>query len=347
MGGTSSKKAAPGYSYAGLMFGQVFGARAYMKPLEYASPRPLKSLNGRTYVVTGGSSGIGLACVEFLYTQGALVHVLCRDEARGEAAAAKIKEQRDEAENQWHTGGEIVVHRVDCSRPAQLKAFSEEVFEGPNAACHGLVNNAGALTTRRTIVDGVESHVACHVIGLHALTKYLRPALTRASNEGLGCPPHVVNVASAGLYTAALDVEALRDGFEGLEKSDGSFDGALVYAVCKRAQLELTRHWAKALSESGIKVSCMHPGWVKTNGLDGLFELHPSYKSWVAGFRTPADGADTINWLLMSDDKVDTGRFWFDREEAKEHQFLAGTQSSESEQQALWQFVEGCVSGEA
>ena len=86
----------------------------------------------------------------------------------------------------------------------------------------------------------------------------------------------------------------------------------------------------------------MHPGWAQTNGLDGLFELHPSYKSWFSSFRSAADGADTINWLLTQHN-VESGKFWFDREVAREHQWLAGTHSLEGEQDALWEFAEAAT----
>ena len=83
----------------------------------------------------------------------------------------------------------------------------------------------------------------------------------------------------------------------------------------------------------------MHPGWVKTDGLDGLFELHPSYKSWYSSFREAPDGADTIVWLLTQPD-IQSGMFWFDREVASEHQWLAQTHSDELTKQALWDWVE-------
>ena len=233
---------APAYSISGLLFGQALGARSYTKALTF-EPLVSASLQGRQYVVTGGSSGIGRETVQFLYTHGATVHVLCRDEQRGQTTAADIRRLE---------GGCIRVHRVDCSRPAELQTFAQDIFEATGASCHGLVNNAGALLTRREIVDGLESHVGCHVIGLHALTKFLRPALERAVEKDDSKAVHVVNVASAGLYGVKLNIPALQDGFAGVAQPDGQYDGALVYAVCKRAQLELTQHWAQELASSGI-----------------------------------------------------------------------------------------------
>lgn len=330
MGSSSSK---PTYSWMGFFFGQAMGSSAYTRPLTFSPVR--LDLRGRQYVVTGGSSGIGRAAATALFMNGATVHILCRDISRGNQTISEIRQLVEGG--QVNSEGSLHAHCVDCGKVSELQDFSGKIFGG-EAKLDGLVNNAGALVTRRSLVDGLESHVACHVVGLHALTKFLRPALERASKE---CPNrvHVVNVASAGLYTAKFDLPAFENGFSEVEESDGSYDGALVYAVCKRAQLELTKLWAQELLESAVTVSCMHPGWAKTDGLGGLFELYPSYQSWYESFRSPEDGADTIVWLLTQEG-VASGQFWFDREIASEHQWLAGTSSTTEEQQALWQYCE-------
>jgi len=273
------------------------------------------------------------------------VHVLCRNDTRGKKAAEELTAAAAAKEEKAPSKqcGRIQVHKVDCGDPTQLRAFAEEHFIKQGLPCHGLVNNAGALLTERRVgANGLESHVACHVVGLHALTRYMRPALQLAAqqeDEVATTRVHVVNVASAGLYTARLNLEAIQEGFASMTQPDGTFDGALVYAVCKRAQLELTQRWAAELHDDGVSVSCMHPGWVQTDGLDGLFELHPSYREWYSSFREPQDGADTIVWLLAQKD-LETGKFWFDREIASEHQWLARTTTDEATKLALWEYAQ-------
>ena len=353
MGNSSS--ATPSYSWSGLLFGQAMGARAYTKSLNFD---PVATeLQGKSYVVTGGSSGIGKSVVESLYRRGAKVFVLCRNKDRGLQAAEELRTVHGDVAG----SGEIVVEKCDCGDPEQLRHFAEQ-FTRQKRPLHGLVNNAGALLTERRVneVNGLESHVACHVVGLHALTKYLRPALQLAAQNDLefddcadekkkeGAPypagVHVVNVASAGLYTAKLNLASLEEGFKSITNENNSFDGALVYAVCKRAQLELTHKWAEEMKEDNITVSCMHPGWVQTDGLDGLFELHPSYKSWYSNFREARDGADTIVWLLAQPrpqySTIQSGQFWFDREIAAEHQWFAQTCNTQDEADALWAYAE-------
>ena len=58
-----------------------------------------------------------------------------------------------------------------------------------------------------------------------------------------------------------------------------------------------------------------------------------------SSFREAKDGADTIVWLLAQKG-IETGRFWFDREVAAEHQWLAATHTDEATQQALWAYAQ-------
>eukprot|EP00747_Dinoflagellata_sp_TGD_P096056 gnl/TRDRNA2_/TRDRNA2_166714_c0_seq1.p1 gnl/TRDRNA2_/TRDRNA2_166714_c0~~gnl/TRDRNA2_/TRDRNA2_166714_c0_seq1.p1 ORF type:complete len:328 (-),score=59.19 gnl/TRDRNA2_/TRDRNA2_166714_c0_seq1:66-1049(-) len=311
----------PSYSIAGLIFGQLMCAKKYTRHLCFS---PVEAdLTGKTFVVTGGSSGIGLACVkELLRLHAKQVHFSCRDMTRGEAVAAELRSEAP-------AGSCVSAHKVDVGLVEEVQRFAEQL-EGP---IHGIVNNAGALINRRELnSDSIESHVAAHVIGLHATTRALLPKLAQEA--------YVVNVASAGLYGVRLDVTAIENGFKDVAKEDGSLDGALAYAVCKRAQLELTKKWASTLSPKQ-HVYSMHPGWCKTAGLDGLFEAHPAYKVGFDGWRSAAEGADTIVWLMAGQAPTNTeGSFFFDREQAKEHQWFAGTRSTPEDVNRLWSFCE-------
>ena len=90
-----------------------------------------------------------------------------------------------------------------------------------------LVLNAGALSHEYTVTsEGNEATLATQVISPFLLISALRPLLEAAA------PSRVVMVASGGMYTQPLDVDAL-------DPEPAAYDGTKTYARCKRAQVVL------------------------------------------------------------------------------------------------------------
>ena len=267
----------------------------------------LPRLDGRVVLVTGATSGIGLATAEALAELGASVHLTARDEQRGRRAA-----QRSGAEQSW---------LCDLSSLGSVRDFAGR-FAAEQPELHALVNNAGALLPeRRLSLDGNELALATNVLGPFLLTGLLVPEL-RA-----GAPSRIVNVSSGGMYTQHLRADDL-------QSEHGRYDGAAVYARHKRAQVVLTELWAERLAGTGITVHSMHPGWVDTPGLErSLPRFHRLTKP---ALRTPGQGADTIVWLAAAAEPgEDSGAFWHDRRERPKH-LLPRTRETEAERRRLW-----------
>src|SRR3954466_13852870 len=114
---------------------------------------------GRTVVVTGANSGIGLVAARELARAGARVILAVRDPARGRSAAASLP-------------GETEVRRLDLADLASVRAFAE-AWEGPLDV---LVDNAGvvAVPERRT-GDGFELQIGTNHLGHFALANLLLP----------------------------------------------------------------------------------------------------------------------------------------------------------------------------
>ena len=123
------------------------------------TPQDLPSQAGRTFVVTGANSGIGLAAARELARAGARVVLAVRDEQRGRTAAASIEGVTD-------------VRRLDLADLDSVRAFAE-AWEGNLDV---LVNNAGvmAVPERRT-ADGFEMQIGTNHLGHFALTNLLLP----------------------------------------------------------------------------------------------------------------------------------------------------------------------------
>ena len=147
--------------------------------------------------------------------------------------------------------------------------------------------------------EGNELTLATHVLSPFLLTRALRPLLEAAA------PSRVIVVASGGMYSEPLDVDAL-------DPEPAAYDGTKAYARCKRAQVVLAEEWTRHLLDTGITVNAMHPGWADTPGLRTAL---PGFSRVVGPLlRTPEEGADTIVWLAAAPDAADlSGLFFLDR----------------------------------
>jgi NAD(P)-dependent dehydrogenase (short-subunit alcohol dehydrogenase family) len=133
------------------------------------------------------------------------------------------------------------------------------------------------------------------------------------------------------MYTRRL---ALDDpGFAGRP-----YDGVVAYAETKRAQVVLAELWAERLAGTSVVVNAMHPGWADTPAVrSSLPRFHRVMRHVL---RTPAEGADTVVWLVASPrGREHTGRFFFDRKPRATH-LLPFTRESEAERRALWELCE-------
>ncbi len=258
---------------------------------------PPPRMDGRTALVTGATSGVGLATARGLARLGADVVLTGRGHERAEAAVAAVREAAP--------GASVSYLLADLGEFDQVRALALE-FLAVHDRLDVLVHNAGALTATRTVTgSGLELTVASQVAAPYLLTGLLLPAL-RA-----GSPSRVVQVSSGGMYTQRFDLDELEMGPDG-------YDGTVAYARAKRAQLVLLHEWVRRTEGSGVAFHAMHPGWADTPGVrDAL----PGFAR-VAGpvLRTPEQGADTVVWLAAAPDGVESnGGFWLDRRRRWEH----------------------------
>jgi retinol dehydrogenase 12 len=143
----------------------------------------VETMSGKSCLVTGATSGIGKETARPLAALGATVTIVARDQARGAAAAAEIRERVPRAQVENVT--------ADLSRPEQVRELAASVL-GRSARLDVLVNNAGVISPRRRLTaDGLEVTFATNHLGPFLLTGLLRDLLERSA------PARVVTVASA------------------------------------------------------------------------------------------------------------------------------------------------------
>lgn len=275
-------------------------------------------LAGRTVLVTGASSGLGLVAAEQFARCGATVVLLGRD-------TAKTTKVRDAIARR--TGNpSLSVVTADMGDLAAVRAAAAEIVERV-PRLDVLVHNAGALTAeRRESPQGIEQTVASQVVGPFLLTTLLLPLL-RAS-----APARVLTVASGGMYAAGLTVGELQMGDD--------YAGSEQYARAKRAQVTLNELWSQRVPASEVVFHAMHPGWADT---PGVRESLPTFRRIVGPLlRTPAQGADTVVWLGADDGEplASTGDFWLDRRRRSVHKLPTTRRTDTPQRRAeLWEWV--------
>ena len=242
-------------------------------------------LTGKRILLTGGTSGIGLAAARMAAAAGARVAITGRDAGRLQQAAVQIA-------SQGHAPVTVQADKADLDQVDAMFDRAVDALGGLDV----LVNNAGALDHHFIrSPQGFEQTYAVHVLAPFRLTAH---ALDVIDHRG-----SVITVSSGGMYTETLDPERL-------QMTPQEYDGVTAYARAKRAQVALTQAWAQRFPQ-GPTFAAMHPGWADTAGVRQSLATFRRMTRPI--LRTPEQGADTIVWLAGT--RVPSGRFWLDRRE--------------------------------
>jgi len=205
-------------------------------------------LTDRVAVVTGGSSGIGLATAAALGRAGCRLAVCARGRDRLEAAAQELA----------GGGSEVLAMPADVSDPDSVEAFAETVREEMGGA-DVLVNNAGIGRFDRIDEASLEDFDAVFGTNVRGLFLCTRAFLPEMLERGDGV---VVNVASlAGKNT---------------------FQGGAVYSGSKHAVLAMSKCMMLDLRPRGVRVLAICPGSVDTRFFDGQDRFEPDREKIVA-----------------------------------------------------------------
>jgi retinol dehydrogenase-12 len=198
---------------------------------------------GRTFLVTGGNTGIGRATATALARDGGRVYIACRSAAAGAAAVSAIQE----------TAGSQAVWLLplDLASLASVRDCAA-AYLATDEPLHVLVNNAGVGGQRGVTADGFELHFGVNHLGHFALTSLL---LDRLKASGPGA--RVVTVSSDAHYGAhGIDFDALR-------RSTRSFTGQREYAVSKLCNVLFTQELARRVTD--VSACALHPGVVASD----------------------------------------------------------------------------------
>jgi NAD(P)-dependent dehydrogenase (short-subunit alcohol dehydrogenase family) len=262
-------------------------------------------LSGRSAIVTGASSGIGVETARALASAAAAVTLAVRNTDAGERTATEIRDA---------TGNDSVhVRPLDLADPGSVAAFARSWTE----PLHVLVNNAGvmALPVRELTPDGWELQFATNHLGHFALALGLHEALAAAGNA------RIVSLSSRGHLRSPVV-------FEDINFSARPYDPWLAYGQSKTANVlfavAATSHWAA----DGITANAVHPGGIMETNLsrymdpEQLAQLRAAAASTGATtqtidgapirFKTIAQGAATSVLVATSPQLEGIGGHYFE-----------------------------------
>ena len=256
-------------------------------------------LRGKSAIVTGASSGIGVETARALASAGAAVTLAVRDTAAGERVAAEIREDTGNAA--------VTVGALELGDLGSVAAFARG-WDGP---LHILVNNAGVMAVQELTLSasGHEMQFATNHLGHFALTVGLHDALVAAGGA------RIVSVSSGGHLRSPVV-------FDDIDYAYRDYDPFGAYGQSKTANVlfavEATRRWATA----GIFANALMPGGIATP-LQRHLPSHyaddalAAFRAAGTDFKTVQQGAAT-SVLLAASPLLDGigGRYFEDCNEA-------------------------------
>ena len=238
-----------------------------------------KVLTGKISLVTGGTSGIGGEVAQELSRLGSKVFVTGRNEQKGKSFKGN--------------NSNLNFNSLDMANWHQLKDFCNK------SNCFDyIVLNAGSMPDSLVLNDfSVEHQCASQLIGHY----YLIDMLNKCGK--INRHARIIWVSSGGIYLKKLDLDSLFH--------NQKYEKVSTYSNVKRAQVTLVEELSRQEIWKNVKVFSMHPGWVATYGLR---EALPMFFSLMRNrLRNTKEGADTIIWLLLTEESITSGSFYFDR----------------------------------
>ena len=244
-------------------------------------------LTGRTVIVTGGSSGIGIETARTLAEAGADVTIAVRNAAQGNAVASEL--------NRGIGAQRVRVELLDLASLQSVRAFARRWGDKP---LHLLINNAGVMACPLVYTeDGFETQYGVNHLGHFLLTNLLTPALVR------GAPSRVINLASAAHKLSGID-------FEDPHFQSRPYNQLVSYGQSKTANVLFTVAYDQRNRASGVRALAVMPGVIETNLMRHMSaevraKMVPT-KDMPAGtkdrsrLKTPEQGAATTIWAAVA-----------------------------------------------
>jgi len=251
-----------------------------------------KDVSGKTYIVTGANSGVGLETTRQLVKQGGHVVMACRRTDAGEEAA------------QSFTGlnGSYEVMKLDLADLQSVRDFAAN-FLAKHNSLDGLACNAGMVDMNgpNYTKDGFELTMAASYFGHFLLTELLLDILKNTDASRMVILSSVVHAGNPNNRPAV--------NLDDLNFQNRSFNAFGAYAEAKVATVLYAKELAERLEGTGVSTFSVHPGWARSNFGSGarfpmniLMTLMRPVSNMMSMSDSNEDSAQTSLHCLLSDD---------------------------------------------
>ena len=264
------------------------------RTIHRADPQTLsKDISGKTYIVTGANSGVGLETTRQLIKQGGHVVMACRRVPAGEEAAQSF----------IGLNGTWEVLQCDLADLSSVRSFVD-AFLAKHDRLDGLMCNAGMVNMVNEVSltkDGFELTMAASFYGHFLMTEMLLETLKASAPARIGILSSVVH---AGNPKSRPSIN-----LDDMNFQNRDFNNFAAYGEAKLAVVLYAKELAERLEGTGVTTASIHPGWARSNFgsggnalMKGLMTIaRPIFKAFNTS-DTNEDSAQTSLHVLLSDD---------------------------------------------
>lgn len=245
-------------------------------------------LDGRTFLVTGANTGIGLATARGLASRGAEVFLACRSEAKARPVIDELAAQT--------SNRSLHFLALDLGDLDSVRACADQML-ATGRPLHGLINNAGLAGQRGATASGFELAFGTNHVGPFLLTSLLLDKLRQSALA------RIVIVSSDAHFSArGIDFDAVR-------LPTKSITGMSEYSVSKLANVLHAQELARRLDGTGVTSYALHPGVIASDIWRRVpWPVRPLIKLRMS---SPQEGATTSLYCATSPDLAsESGRYY-------------------------------------
>ncbi|XP_072045715.1 retinol dehydrogenase 11-like [Amphiura filiformis] len=293
----------------------------------------------RTYLITGGNTGIGYQTAKSIAKLGGRVVIACRSEEKAKEAVEKMQKEHQEEKKKEEKKEEpeepeepiaplnVEFMILDLASFESTMKFIE-AYKAKGYPLHVLICNAGfGAGPKETSADGYEMHFQVNYLSHFLMTLHLLPLLRQSAPNS-----RIVNVSSTVHTHGVFNLENVN--------GEQSYDRLKFYGNSKMYQIMNMYAFERRLKDTGISVFSVHPGYVDSEFNRGtadnkLMSFMDSLAGTLRMKRNVQDGAMTT--LVAALDTAHDGKSAIYFKSCKPSNASALSRKLEH-QEALWKF---------